>query len=85
MTSEQFEGSDGHRAERKYTVRKFDMKDGSVDTFGPFNEMTRERAIRMARIASEYPDAALEAMGYTLDKHGYQVKIRLLNEQKETK
>ena len=76
VTSEQFEGSNGYRKPRYYTVRKFDPKDGDINTFGPFNELSRERARRLAKIASEYPLAALEAMGYKLDEHGCQVKIQ---------
>lgn len=63
VTSEQYVGSDGHKAPRKYTVRKFDPSTADISTFGPFNELTRERALRIARIASEYPDAAKEALG----------------------
>lgn len=76
VTSEQFVGSDGHKAERKFTVRKFNPVDADISSFGPFNELSRSQALRIARIASEYPDAALEAMGYTRDQHGYAVKIK---------
>jgi hypothetical protein len=50
---------------RAFTIRKFNPVDADIDTFGPFNELTRERAVRLARIASEYPEAALEALGTT--------------------
>jgi hypothetical protein len=70
VTSEQFEGSDGRQARRGYTVRVFNPKDGDVGTFGPFNEMSKYKARMIARIASEYPDAALEAMGCKRDGHG---------------
>jgi hypothetical protein len=75
VTSEQFVNSDGHKAERKFTVRKFDPVTADIDTFGPFNELSRSRALSIARIASEYPDAALESMGYKRDHHGIAVKI----------
>lgn len=76
VTSEQFEGSNGYRKPRYYTVQKFDPKDGDIHTFGPFNELSKTQARKYAKIASEYPLAALEAMGYKLDEHGYQVKIK---------
>ena len=62
VTSEQFEDSRGHRAERGYTIRQFNPETAAIDTFGPFNVLTRDRALRIARIASEYPDAAKEAL-----------------------
>lgn len=70
VSSEQ--GPSGVRA---FTVRKFKPEDADISTFGPFNEMSRERAVRIARLAAEYPAAALEAVGYKLDQHGYQVKL----------
>lgn len=49
VTSEQFHGSDGHSAPRKYTVRKFDPATGVVNTPGAFNAMSMEQARWMAR------------------------------------
>lgn len=60
VTSEQFESSQGVRAQRGYTVRKFKPEDGDVSSFGPFNVLSRSQALKAARIASEYPEAALE-------------------------
>ena len=48
---------------RRHTVRKFNPETADISSFGPFNELTRERALRIARIAAEYPDAAREALG----------------------
>ena len=48
---------------RAYTIRKFNPKDADISAFGPFNELSRERALRIARIAAVYPAAALEALG----------------------
>lgn len=70
VTSEQFEDHTGHRAKRKYTIRKFNPIDASIDSFGPFNVLSRSRALRIAKIASEYPEAALEAMKF--DKEAWQ-------------
>jgi hypothetical protein len=70
VTSEQYEDSHGRRAGRHYTIRKFNPETAEIDTFGPFNVLTRGRALRIARIASEYPDAALEAMKF--DKESWQ-------------
>lgn len=53
VTSEQFEGSNGHRAERKYTVRKFDVLTAEIDTVGKFNELTRAEALQQARALAE--------------------------------
>jgi len=47
---------------RRFTIRKFKPEDADISSFGPFNELTRERALRIARIAADYPDAALEAL-----------------------
>ena len=49
-------------SERAFTIRKFDPATADIDTFGPFNTLGRERALRLARIAAENPDAALEAL-----------------------
>lgn len=48
---------------RRFTVRKFDPKTADIDTLGEFNELTRERALRIAKLAAEYPEAAKEALG----------------------
>ncbi len=55
VTSEQFVGSDGHRAPRKYTVRVFDPETGGCSTVGRFNEIrwiedAREMAKEYARV-----------------------------------
>ncbi len=47
---------------RRFTVRKFDPVTADIDTFGPFNELTREKALRVARIAAHYPEAAKEIL-----------------------
>ncbi len=47
---------------RRYTVRQFNPENADVKTVGEFNVLTRERALRIARIASEYPEAAREAL-----------------------
>jgi hypothetical protein len=60
VTSEQYEDSRGYRAKRRYTVQKFDPATADISTFGPFNVLTKAQAIRAARVASEYPDAAQE-------------------------
>jgi hypothetical protein len=52
----------GPNGRRAFTVRQFNPIDASIDTFGPFNELSREKALRIARIASEYPEAAKEAL-----------------------
>jgi hypothetical protein len=50
VTSEQFHGSGGYVAPRKFTVRKFDPTNGDVDTFGQFNEIkSLEDAREIAR------------------------------------
>src|SRR6266581_2767250 len=48
VTSEQFVGSE-YTAPRKYTVRAFNPESGDVRTVQPFNELTRNRALRIAR------------------------------------
>lgn len=55
----------GPNEQRAFTVRKFDPLTADVDTFGPFNKWGREKALRVARIAAEYPDAAKEYMDVT--------------------
>lgn len=62
VTSEQFHGSSGVSKPRRYTVRKFHPDTADISTFGPFNELSRDRAMRAARIAAHYPAAALEAL-----------------------
>jgi hypothetical protein len=47
---------------RAYTVRQFNPIDADIDTFGPFNELSRERALRIAKIAADYPEAAKESL-----------------------
>lgn len=43
ITSEQGPCSNN---ERKYSIRCFDRTTGSIDTIGPFNEMSRQEACR---------------------------------------
>lgn len=61
LTSERFVGSTVIKP-RYYTIRKFNPMNAEISTFGVFNELPLSRALRLARIASEYPEAALEAM-----------------------
>ncbi len=56
ITSEQFHGSDGYHATRKYTVREV-KPDGSVNTYGEFQAYTSNSAAR---------DAILYAIGIDL-------------------
>jgi hypothetical protein len=49
VTSEQFVGSDGHKNARRYTVRTFSPETADIRTVKPFNELTRCRALRIAR------------------------------------
>jgi hypothetical protein len=49
VTSEQFVGSDGHKNPRRYTVRAFNPETADICTVKPFNELTRYRALRIAR------------------------------------
>ena len=48
VTSEQFVGSE-YIAPRKYTVRAFNPETADIRTVKPFNELTRYRALRIAR------------------------------------
>ena len=48
VTSEQFVGSEC-TAPRKYTVRAFNPETADIRTVKPFNELTRYRALRIAR------------------------------------
>lgn len=52
----------GPHGERRFTIRKFNPMTADISTFGPFNELSRDRAQRLAKIAAEYPEAALEAL-----------------------
>ena len=61
VTSEQFVGSEGAKP-RRYTIRQFNPTTADISTFGPFNTLTREKAQRVARIAAEYPAAAMEIL-----------------------
>jgi hypothetical protein len=49
VTSEQFVGSNGIAAPRKFTVRAFNPETDNIRTVQPFNELTRSRALRIAR------------------------------------
>lgn len=53
---------EGPYSPRRYSIRKFDPATADISTFGPFNEMSRERAMRIARIAAHAPEAAKEAL-----------------------
>jgi len=48
VTSEQFVGSE-YTAPRKYTVRAFNPETSDIRTVKPFNELTRDKALRVAR------------------------------------
>lgn len=58
VTSEQFVAGDGTAAARLFTVREFKPESGRIEKFGPFNELTRARAHRLARLAAEDRAAA---------------------------
>jgi hypothetical protein len=60
VTSEKFV-SFGAANPRRFTVRKFDPVSAAITTFGPFNQLSHERAERLARIAAEHPDTALQS------------------------
>lgn len=47
---------------RRFTVRQFDPLTADVSSFGPFNEMSKERAQRIARIAAQDRKVAEEAL-----------------------
>ena len=54
VTSEQFQGSDGVRDARRFTVRKFDPADGDVTTAGQFQEhATQQGAAKAALLLAE--------------------------------
>lgn len=57
-TSEQFHGSNGYTAVRKYTVRRFDPKTGHVTTMRDFNDLTRSAAVRVAQRCADGLEAA---------------------------
>lgn len=59
VTSEQYVCGE-RKAERRYTVRAFNPETADISSFGPFNVLTKAQALRAARVASEYPDAAKE-------------------------
>ena len=59
VSSEQFVSSNGWHAPRKYTVR-LQQADGSIDTVGEFNTLTRGVAIRRAQY---YADKGVPAHG----------------------
>jgi hypothetical protein len=48
ITSEQFHGSNGYSAPRKWTIRKFEAN-GDINTVKGFNELSREEAMSTAR------------------------------------
>lgn len=48
VTSEQFEFR-GRSAPRKYTVRKFNQDDASIDHVGEFNKLSRREAAKLAK------------------------------------
>lgn len=52
ITSEQFHGSDGYSAPRKWTIRKFE-ENGDINTVNGFNEFSREGAMFAARKLSK--------------------------------
>lgn len=51
ITSEQYQGL-GHTEPRRYTVRKFNPKDASIDTVGEFNKLTKSAAQGLAERAA---------------------------------
>ena len=53
ITSEQFEGSDGVKAERRYTVRRFIPETGEIECATDFNQLSRPQAIRRAKVLAE--------------------------------
>lgn len=53
VTSEQFRGSDGVCAPRKYTVRAYNPETDNIRTVPPFNQLTRYRALRIAKDLAE--------------------------------
>lgn len=48
VSSEQFDDA----SPRRYTVRQFDPADGSVTTFGEFNELGRAAAVTLAKLCA---------------------------------
>jgi DeoR/GlpR family transcriptional regulator of sugar metabolism len=53
VTSEQFVGSDGHRAKRQFTVRQFFPETGDIKTVGEFNELSYYEARSYAKYYAE--------------------------------
>lgn len=53
VTSEQFVGSDGHKAPRRFTVRAFNPESGDIHTVQPFNSLARSKALRIASKLAE--------------------------------
>lgn len=50
VTSEQFRGMGMSKdLPRQYTVRKANMKTGTIDTVGEFNKLSQSEAVRMAK------------------------------------
>jgi hypothetical protein len=49
VTSERFVGSDGRGKPRYYTVRAYNPVTDDIRTVPPFNELTRGKALRIAR------------------------------------
>lgn len=49
VTSEQFVGSDGRGKLRAYTVRAYNPATDGIRTVSPFNELSRSKALRIAR------------------------------------
>lgn len=52
----------GPHSGRAFTIREFKPETADIDTFGPFNTLSRSRAQRLARIAADYREAAKEAL-----------------------
>lgn len=53
VTSEQFVGSNGVANPRKFTVRAYNLVTDNIRTVQPFNELTRFKALRIARNLAE--------------------------------
>lgn len=53
VTSEQFVGSDGYKADRMYTVRAFNPATDDIRTVNPFNKLSRYKALRVAKDLAE--------------------------------
>ena len=59
VTSEQFVGSDGYRARRKYTVRRMSLDCRSVDTVGEFQGYGDSRSARREAKRASYASQGL--------------------------